>query len=420
MYQNNNRSQGSFGNAPRSSSRYGSSRPSTGGFRGGDRSGSAPRFGGGRGGGGGRRVKVLDPQLFVRRAVESTQEVYVAQHTFADFAFDAKLKENIARRGYVTPTPIQDQTIPLLLEGKDVIGIANTGTGKTAAFLLPLINKLVTNKNDSVLIIAPTRELAVQIDDEFREFSRGMGMFSALCIGGVSISNQIRNMRRNPHFVIATPGRLKDLEMRHAINFAKYNSIVLDEVDRMLDMGFVNAIRDIIAKLPQERHSLFFSATLPSNVKDIMSSFLKDPITVSINSNKTTNNVDQDIVRLNGKNKLEVLHDLLITDEVKKTLIFGRTKWGIEKLSKELLVRGFKVDALHGNKSQFQRQKALDAFKDNRIDILIATDIASRGLDIDDITHVINFDAPESYEDYIHRIGRTGRANKKGIALTFV
>lgn len=409
MYQNNNRSQGSFGNHPRGGSRFGSNR------------GSAPRFSSNRGGASlGRRVKVLDPQLFVKRAVETTQEVYVAQHTFADFAFDEKLKENISRRGYVTPTPIQDQTIPHLLEGKDVIGIANTGTGKTAAFLLPLINKLVTKKNDSVLIIAPTRELAVQIDDEFREFSRGMGMFSALCIGGVSISNQIRNMRRNPHFVIATPGRLKDLEMRHAINFAKYNSIVLDEVDRMLDMGFVSAIRDIITKLPQERHSLFFSATLPNNVKDIMSSFLKDPVTVSINSNKTTNNVDQNIIRTDGKNKIEVLHDLLITDEVKKTLIFGRTKWGIEKLSKELHMRGFKVDALHGNKSQFQRQKALDAFKDNRINILIATDIASRGLDIDDITHVINFDAPESYEDYIHRIGRTGRANKKGVALTFV
>jgi len=382
--------------------------------------------GGGRSNGGGRRYgnrepQALNPMMFVRRAVDMPQqEEYVPTHNFADFDIDPQLKKNIIARKYVKPTPIQDQAIPPLLEGKDVVGIANTGTGKTAAFLIPLINKLKADFRSRVLIVTPTRELAVQIRDELREFSYGMNINSVLCIGGVGMYNQIEMLRRNPQFVIGTPGRLMDLERRGKIRFENYDSIVLDEVDRMLDMGFVQDISEIIYKLPKERQSLFFSATMTATVQRLMQGFLRNPVTVTIKSQPTSANVDQDIVRVNGRGKVEILHDLLAQDGFDKVLIFGRTKHGIERLADALYDKGFKVGSIHGNKNQGQRQRALDAFKDNKIQILLATDIAARGLDIDSVTHVINYDAPTNYEDYIHRIGRTGRADKKGVALTFV
>jgi ATP-dependent RNA helicase RhlE len=367
------------------------------------------------------RDQGLNPMMFVRKAVDMPQqEEYVPTHTFADFEMHEQLKKNIKARQYVKPTPIQDQTIPALLEGKDVVGIANTGTGKTAAFLLPLINKAMTNRNSKVLIVAPTRELAVQIRDELKEFSYGMNISSVICIGGVGMYNQIEMLRRNPDFVIGTPGRLMDLERRGKVRFGSFNSIVLDEVDRMLDMGFINDIREIVRKLPQDRQSLFFSATMPTNVQTLMHGFLRNPVTVTIKSQPTSANVDQDIVRVNGRGKIDVLHDLLGQNGFDKVLIFGRTKHGIERLADALYDRGFRVGSIHGNKNQGQRQRALEAFKDNKIQVLLATDIAARGLDIDSVTHVINYDAPTSYEDYIHRIGRTGRADKKGVALTFV
>ena len=378
------------------------------------------RHGNNRTGGFGRRQKYIDPALFVQKAVEATSETYTPVNHFIDFPLVDQLKKNIAQRGYTIPTPIQDQAIPHLLQGKDVVGIANTGTGKTAAFLVPLINKVFLNRSQKTLIIAPTRELAVQIYDELRNLSQGMSIFGALCIGGVPMGGQIYQLRRNPHFVIGTPGRLKDLEQQRILNLSQYNSIVLDEVDRMLDMGFIDDVKYLISRLPSPRHSLFFSATIASRLSDLMHSFLKDPVTISVKSRDTATNVDQDVVRMNGKQKIEVLHDLLIQDDFRKVLIFGRTKWGMERLAKSLDDRGFKVASIHGNKSQNQRQRALSQFKDDHVQILLATDIASRGLDIPDVTHVINYEVPESYEDYIHRIGRTGRADKKGIALTFL
>ena len=227
-------------------------------------------------------------------------------------------------------------------------------------------------------------------------------------------------LKRNPQFVIGTPGRLKDLSQRNCLYYEDYSTIVLDEVDRMLDMGFINEIREMIHYLPKERHSLFFSATVPQNVRSIMNQFLTNPITVSVSTRPTSENVDQDIIRANGKSKVEILHDLLVQEGFDKVLVFGRTKWSMEKLSNELQARGFKAASIHGNKTQYQRQKALDMFKQNMVQVLLATDLASRGLDIDNVTHVINFDLPESYEDYIHRIGRTGRADKVGKALTFL
>lgn len=362
----------------------------------------------------------LSISQLVKKAVPQQETSYVPSHAFEDFLISEPLKQAITRRGYTTPTPIQDQAIPLLLQGKDVVGIANTGTGKTAAFLIPLIHKVLRDRTQKALIITPTRELAVQIDEEFRSFGRGLGLYSTLAIGGVNINPQIRSLQKRPHFVIGTPGRLKDLERQGVLHLDEYGSIVLDEVDRMLDMGFIHDIKYLIAKLPSPRHSLFFSATLPPSVRDVMQQFLTNPITISVAKRETSANVDQDVVRLQGRAKIDVLHDLLIQDGFEKVLVFGRTKWGIEKLARSLDQRGFKVAAIHGNKNQNQRQRALMQFKENSIQVLLATDVASRGLDIPHVTHVINYDLPESYEDYIHRIGRTGRAAQKGNALTFI
>lgn len=365
--------------------------------------------------------KGFDYALLVKKA-ELQQEtvVYKPQHNFADFHICDKLKSNIRNKGYVSPTPIQDQAIPQLLQNKDVVGIANTGTGKTAAFLIPLINKVFLNRSQRVLIIAPTRELAVQIKDECDGFTGGMNITSLIAIGGVGMHPQIQGLRRNPNFLIGTPGRLKDLHKQGHLNFNFYNNIVLDEVDRMLDMGFIADIKFIIGQLPERRQSLFFSATLSPEIQGIMQSFLYNPITISVTTGTTSKNVDQDIVKLDGRAKIDVLHDLLIQDGFEKVLVFGRTKWGIEKLTKNLRERGFTAASIHGNKNQNQRQRALDEFKQNKIQILLATDVASRGLDISDVTHVINYDLPESYDDYVHRIGRTGRADKKGFALSFI
>ncbi len=375
------------------------------------------------------RQRTFDPSQFISRGAGQTDlnsrdlaapEKFVSTHAFSDFAIIEELKRNIVKRRYDSPTPIQDQAIPQILLGRDVVGIANTGTGKTVAFLIPLINKIFLDRSQRVLIITPTRELAVQIRDELVDFSAGMNIDSVLGIGGVSIRPQVERLRRNPQFVIGTPGRLRDLEQNRALNFKSFNNIVLDEVDRMLDIGFVQEIKYIVSNLSRPRHSLFFSATLTPNVIEVMQSFLSNPVMISVKSTETIKKIHQKVVQTAGKIKIEVLHDLLLEEGFSKVLIFGRTKWGMEKLARDLDQRGFKVAAIHGNKSQSQRQRALNDFKNNQVQVLLATDIASRGLDIDDVTHVINYDLPETQEDYIHRIGRTGRADKSGTALTFI
>lgn len=368
-----------------------------------------------------RPVKKYDPSLFIKTVEEqSTAPVYTPTHMFTDFAIDDRIKKNIIDRGYKAPTPIQDQAIPILLEGKDFIGTANTGTGKTAAFLIPLLHNILTNKTKRVLIIAPTRELAEQINNELYIFKKDTPVSSILCIGGGKIHKQITSLKRNPLFVIGTPGRLLDLEESHALDFRSFTSIVLDEVDTMLDMGFLRDITHIIKRLPQKRHSLFFSATIPVNLKSIMNNFLQNPVSVSVKTRQTAENVNQDIVKIGSANKIELLHDLLIKPEFKKVIIFVRTKRMADKLSRELRDRGFDLATIHGDKTQPQRKKALDSFKNDQVRLLLATDVVARGIDIDDVSHVINYDLPQSYEDYIHRIGRTGRADKIGQALTFV
>lgn len=377
-----------------------------------------------RGGGmrGGNRIKYMsvDPRILVKKGNKLDLVAYEPKHQFSDFAFAPIIHENIKRRNYTLPTPIQDQVIPIVMEGKDVVGLAATGTGKTAAFMLPLLNKIMRVKGEKVLIMAPTRELAVQIVEEGGEFARGSGIRYALVIGGVEIRGQIRDLANKPALVVGTPGRLKDLWERGVLNLAEYQTIVLDEVDRMLDMGFINDMRTLIGALPKTRHGLFFSATMNEKAQSIAREFLKDPVTVQIETQHASEAVDQDIVKLNGRSKIEVLHELLIQPGFDKVLVFGRTKHGMERLSRTLSERGFTTASIHGNKSQSQRQRALTAFKRNEVKVLLATDVAARGIDIDRVTHVINFELPETYADYIHRIGRTGRADRTGVALTFI
>lgn len=393
------------------------------GFR---RSGGSFRGGGGysRGGFGNgvRRVKTFNPTDLINtpRAISQTVD-YKITHEFSDFKVDPRLIQNVLEKGYKTPTPIQDQAIPVVLEGRDLIGIANTGTGKTAAFLIPLINKVIKDRSQKVLIIAPTRELAAQIRDEFFAFSRNLNMYCALCIGGANMGRQRSDLKRNPNFVIGTPGRIQDLIRTGSLRLHDFGSIVLDEADHMVDIGFIHDIRYIISLLPPVRQSLFFSATIDGQVSIIIQSFVKNPVTISVKTGETAQNVEQKTVQvIDGARKIDQLHELLIREEFEKVLIFGRTKYGVQRLADELVKRGHRADAIHGNKNQNQRIRTLDKFKKDVIRILIATDVASRGLDIPSVSHVINYDLPESHDAYIHRIGRTGRADKKGIALTFI
>jgi ATP-dependent RNA helicase RhlE len=388
------------------------------------RSGALPGISSRNGGGGKPKfpVKKFNPSMFIKKVEEQAapSAAYIPKHAFSDFAITDLIKENIAYKGYTSPTPIQDQAIPLLLEGRDVIGTANTGTGKTAAFLIPLVHNLLVKKIHRVLIIAPTRELAAQIQGELVYFKHKTSLNTVLCIGGVNIAPQIHLLRRDPAFVIGTPGRLKDLEEQKALSFGKFDAIVLDEVDMMLDMGFIKDIKMIISKLPQKRHSLFFSATISPEIKKVMDSFLQNPVSISVKTRQSAENVNQDVISIAGKKKIEVLHDLLIKPGFTKVIIFSRTKRDTEKLTRELMSRGFEVASIHGDKAQAQRKRALLAFKEDKVKILLATDVVARGIDVDDVSHVINYDMPQTHEDYIHRIGRTGRANKIGQALTFV
>ncbi len=369
-----------------------------------------------------KRGEFIDVSKFINRADNTAPETAIAVTSrFSDFALCEEIQKNLKKRNFSVPTPIQDQSIEPILQGRDLIGLANTGTGKTAAFLLPLINKVFNNRSERVLIITPTRELAQQVESEFRQFSWDMKIFSCACVGGLPIYKQISMLHRQPNFVIGTPGRLKDLSDRGAIDYSKYNTIVLDEVDRMLDMGFVEEITAILNSLPETRQSLFFSATMPGKIKDLIRFVMNNPVTVEVKTGSTSANVDQDVVRYSHQGeKLGELKKLLAQEDFKKVLIFTETKRETEELAVDLTRQGFKAESIHGDKKQHQRQRALTQFKSNLINILVATDVAARGLDIQNVTHVVNYTLPQTYDDYVHRIGRTGRCNQKGIALTFV
>ncbi len=364
----------------------------------------------------------INPARFIKAAQPVADVVeYIPLHMFADFDMHPLLKKNITDKGYVTPSPIQDQTISHGLKGKDVIGIANTGTGKTAAFAVPTIHRLLSEPHARALIIAPTRELAQQIEEECRTLANGSGLYRAVLIGGSNMSAQLRDLKDIPSIVIGTPGRIKDHMERGSLDLSTFNIVTLDEVDRMLDMGFIADIRHILSTVSQERQSFFFSATMDQKIQDLMHTFLKDPVVVSVKTGETSDSVEQDVVRYAATDdKIEKLHEILIREDVGKTLVFDETQRSVERLAKELGGRGFRVDSIHGGKTQGQRERALKQFRESKLNVLVATDVAARGIDISDITHVINYTTPQTYEDYVHRIGRAGRAGRTGHALTFI
>jgi len=392
-------------------------------YRGGnEKSRSSSRsFGGSRPSSQKRSQKTFDPSQFINKNPKTVnQEVYVPQHTFDDFAINPILKKTIHSLGITIPSPIQDKTIPMILEGKDVVGLAETGTGKTAAFLIPLIEHKIAQPNTTTLILAPTRELAIQINDEFQKLAKGFKIFSSVCVGGASISFQIRSLQRQNHFIIGTPGRVVDLLERGVIRTSTINSVVLDEADRMLDMGFIHDIKRILKQLPPKRHTLFFSATMDEKTKDLVHQFMYNPTIVSVKKKEVTDSIEQDITVFSKDSKFTTLVSLLKQEDFARVMVFGAMKHSVKKLEKDLRDKGLSVESIHGNKSHSQRQFSLSRFKKGEVRVLVATDIASRGVHVDDVTHVINYDLPSSFEDYVHRIGRTGRGSKPGKALTFI
>jgi ATP-dependent RNA helicase RhlE len=371
---------------------------------------------------GGKRGDYIDPSRFVAVAKPTQAADYTPKHQFKDFAVDPLIHSNLQAKGFTTPTPVQDQTIPLGLQGRDIIGLANTGTGKTAAFAVPIIQALMTRQNAKALIVAPTRELAQQIEAECRTLGKGGNFTGAILIGGTGMGSQLRDLRARPRIVIGTPGRIKDHMERRSLHLDGFNMVVLDEVDRMLDMGFLPDVSYILKALAPQRQSFFFSATMDSRIQGLIRTFSNDPETVSVKSDgDSSDHVNQDVVRYAGNHdKMDKLHDILLKEEVAKVIVFDETQRSVERLSNELVARGFAADAIHGGKSQGQRQRALDGFKRSRTKVLVATDVAARGIDVIDITHVINYTQPQTYQDYVHRIGRAGRAGRVGHALTFV
>ena len=346
---------------------------------------------------------------------------------FKELHLIAPILKALEAEGYTSPTPIQEQAIPDVLRGKDLLGCAQTGTGKTAAFAIPILQNLFLQKNHEVandnikaLILTPTRELAIQIDESFAAYGKHTGLRHTVIFGGVSQYHQTNALRRGIDILIATPGRLLDLISQRFVNLQHIKMFVLDEADRMLDMGFINDVKKIIARLPQKRQTLFFSATMPPEISRLSASILTNPVRVEVTPvSSTAEKVDQSIYLVEKNDKKQLLIHLLKDDKIQSALVFTRTKYGADKIAKELYRANIKADAIHGNKTQSARQKALTDFKNGKIRVLVATDIAARGIDVDDLSHVINFELPNIPETYVHRIGRTGRAGASGIALSF-
>ncbi len=346
--------------------------------------------------------------------------------SFNDFALNDAITRALTEEKYLTPTPIQAQTIPTVMSGRDVIGIAQTGTGKTAAFALPILHRLAASprppvrKSCRVLVLSPTRELSGQILDSFRTYGRHLRPRTALAIGGVSMGAQVRALLNGVDVLVATPGRLLDLVQSNALRLGEVECLVLDEADRMLDMGFINDIRKIVAKLPRERQTLMFSATMPRAIAELAAQMLRDPVKVSVApAASTVELVEQRVILVDRSTKAAALVDVLRQETIDRALIFTRTKHGADKVVRGLIRAGFGAEAIHGNKSQNQRERVLAAFRKGEVRTLVATDIAARGIDVDGISHVVNFDLPNVPETYVHRIGRTARAGATGIAISF-
>ncbi len=345
---------------------------------------------------------------------------------FNDLKLITPILKALGEENYIHPTKIQEKAIPLILNGKDVLGSAQTGTGKTAAFAIPILQHLMLDKKQRTdkrqirsLIITPTRELAIQIGESFTTYGMYTNIKNTVIFGGVSQGKQVSAVRQGIDVLVATPGRLIDLMDQGIIHLNGIEYFVLDEADRMLDMGFINDIRKIIAKLPEARQSLFFSATMPKNIVDLSKKILKDPVKVEVNQvSSTANTIQQYIYYTNKSSKNKLLIHILKDQSIRQVLLFSRTKHGADRIVRNLKKEKIKAAAIHGDKAQNQRQKALAQFKDGKIRILVATDIAARGIDIDKLKHVINYDIPNIAETYVHRIGRSGRAGEEGIAIS--
>ncbi len=347
-------------------------------------------------------------------------------NTFSELQLLGPLEQALKEQKYETPTPIQAQTIPHALEGKDILGCAQTGTGKTAAFALPMLDFLADDKRPArpghpqALVLAPTRELAIQIGDSFRTYGKHLKLRTVLVYGGVNQNKQVREMKQGAHILVATPGRLLDLMEQGHIHIGDLEIFVLDEADRMLDMGFLPDLKRIIAQLPQDRQSLFFSATMPPKITQLANQLLFNPICVNVTPKETSlKEIKQELMFCDRGEKVQKLCKIVSNKDVVRAIVFTRTKRGANQVGKKLGQAGIESSIIHGNKSQNARQKALEAFRKRSVHVLVATDVAARGIDIDNVTHVINYDLPNEPESYVHRIGRTGRAGAKGIAISF-
>lgn len=370
-----------------------------------------------------KKVSTLDPNLLIKKAKPTGQKGFQSKTSFTSLSLSKGLMNNLATKGYVNMTNIQEQSVAPLLEGRDMLGISNTGSGKTGAFLIPIIEHALQDKNQfTALIVTPTRELALQIEEEFKSLSKGMNLYSATFIGGTNINTDMKVLSRKLHVIVGTPGRLLDLASRRLLKLNQVKTLVLDEFDRMLDMGFVNDVKKLVGAMTQRRQTMLFSATLEANQKALINSLLNNPVEVKINSGVTTNeNIEQGIIRVpEGKDKFILLADLFQDRSMDKVIIFTETKRLADKLSKKLNQSGIKSGLIHGNKSQNFRNKTIEQFKSGETRVLVATDVAARGIDVADVSHVINYQLPMTMDSYIHRIGRTGRAGKTGHALTFV
>jgi ATP-dependent RNA helicase RhlE len=369
------------------------------------------------------QVSNLNPELFIKQAKPLAEVKYVSQRVIQDLPVDARIITNLLAKGYNRPTEIQDRTIEAVLDKKNLLGIAQTGTGKTGAFLIPKIQHLMgVRPENQVLIVVPTRELAVQVQQEFLSMSKGLNMFSHCFIGGTSLGRDLQAVKRPVHFVIGTPGRLTDLSRQGVLQFNRFNTLILDEFDRLLDMGFSRDIQFIVNAMTSRKQTVLFSATEDKSQLNMIHNLLQDAVEVRVSSGKATgDHIDQEIVRVGaGEQKMDILLNMIRDKSFHKVIVFAETKRGVSKVCKSLQASGIRVDEIHGNKSQNYRLKALTDFKSGRIQVLVATDVAARGLDISEVTHVINFQQPRDFDSYIHRIGRTGRAGKGGKAFTFI
>lgn len=367
----------------------------------------------------------LDPNTLVKRASSNKKptKLFEAKCTYQEIELHHKLKSNLTRKGYENPTEIQEASLESLISGRNLVGVASTGTGKTGAFLIPIIEKLLTGEKDfTTLVVVPTRELAQQVEDEFKSLTRGMNLQVSCFIGGTSVNQDISKLKKRNHLIVGTPGRLMDMAGKGALKLNTIPVLILDEFDRMLDMGFVNEIKRMVSMMKSRKQTMLFSATIEKSQKSLIKELVHDPVEINISSGLTANSsVEQNIVRVNdGENKFALLMGIMQNDPIEKVIIFAETKRLVDKLSKQLSNVGIRNGVIHGNKSQNYRTRAIADFKNGMVKVLVATDVAARGIDVDNVSHVINYQLPMTLDSYVHRIGRTGRAGKTGVAYTFV